>query len=162
MPSTDACHACHALCCVAPHYHPAIGFACEKAAHATCQHLHTERLDCTIHADLHQHGFNGCLAYQCHGAGPEISAEATADGLHWPSLATDDPRRPVLFERFLELQALYAALAELRSLAPNVGLENELAIHQAAIATLDPRERADRALELAMPIRLLCWQAELG
>lgn len=162
MSSSEACHACQALCCVAPHYHAAIGFAADKPAHSACPHLRQSRFDCRIHADLSRRGFQGCVDYRCYGAGPEMSAEAAAEGLSWPALAADDPRRRRLFERFLELQALYAALAELERLASSAGLTAELQRQRQQLASLTPAQRADQALELALPVRLLCWEAELG
>ncbi len=159
MSSIEQCDRCQAFCCVAPYYHPGIGFAEEKPAHHACRHLApTHR--CVQYTELHERGFPGCLDYRCHGAGPEVSAEAWAAGLEWHRL--EGPPRAALLERFLERQTLYSAVAELGSLAPKAGLERELQAALRRIAALSADELAHEALTLAMELRMLCWQAQEG
>lgn len=54
-------------------------FAIDKPAGIPCPHLSKHR--CTIHADLKDRGFTGCIAYECAGAGQHTIA--LFDGESW-------------------------------------------------------------------------------
>lgn len=69
----DDCAACVGLCCAALAFTQSADFAIDKPAGQPCPHL-SEQFTCAIHADLARHGFRGCSAYSCFGAGPRITA----------------------------------------------------------------------------------------
>jgi uncharacterized protein YjbI with pentapeptide repeats len=75
------CAACFGLCCVAPSFAVSPDFAIDKAAGEPCPNLQPDHR-CTIHAELGPQGFNGCVAYDCLGAGQKV-AQVTFGGRSW-------------------------------------------------------------------------------
>jgi hypothetical protein len=73
------CSRCAALCCVATSFAASEDFAIDKAAGERCVHLGRDHR-CTIHAELSSRGFPGCVAYECHGAGPRVTRDFAAEG----------------------------------------------------------------------------------
>lgn len=67
------CEACSALCCVTHPFDAQQGFGYDKPAHTPCQHLR-EDFACSIHAQLPERGFTGCVLYTCYGAGQRVTA----------------------------------------------------------------------------------------
>ena len=78
------CSACAALCCVIPPFDAIQGFGFDKPAETPCQHLCAD-FRCGIHADLVPRGFEGCVAFDCLGAGQRLTAMAVArfDSADW-------------------------------------------------------------------------------
>jgi len=68
------CENCAALCCVALAFDRSEMFAFDKAAGECCRHLERDGR-CSIHAQLAEKGFSGCVAYQCDGAGQRVVQE---------------------------------------------------------------------------------------
>jgi hypothetical protein len=66
------CSRCFALCCVVPAFTASADFALTKAAGAACPNLAAGDR-CTIHPQLRDRGFAGCTAYDCFGAGQQVS-----------------------------------------------------------------------------------------
>ena len=88
MPDPDLapdCSRCNALCCVLPPFVASAAFAYDKPACVACTHLVQDNA-CGIHAERSQHGFAGCAAYSCHGAGQRIT-QSVFKGRSW----RDDP-----------------------------------------------------------------------
>lgn len=71
------CSACVALCCVVPPFDADQGFGFDKPAQTPCQHLCADHR-CGIHESLASRGFEGCVAFDCLGAGQRLTAAAVA------------------------------------------------------------------------------------
>ncbi|NIZ13548.1 hypothetical protein [Phaeobacter sp. HF9A] len=75
------CSRCAALCCVAYPFEKDVGFGINKAVDTPCPKLSAGHA-CTIHRDLIDKGFSGCVAYSCAGAGQRVTQELF-DGESW-------------------------------------------------------------------------------
>ncbi|MFT7772358.1 hypothetical protein [Roseateles sp.] len=69
------CSACVALCCVIPPFDASQGFGFDKPAETPCRHLCADHR-CGIHDGLLERGFEGCVAFDCLGAGQRLTALA--------------------------------------------------------------------------------------
>ena len=69
------CSACVALCCVIPPFDASQGFGFDKPAETPCRHLCADHR-CGIHDGLVERGFEGCVAFDCLGAGQRLTALA--------------------------------------------------------------------------------------
>jgi hypothetical protein len=69
------CSACAALCCVIPPFDAAQGFGFDKPAEVACHHLCADHR-CGVHDELIPRGFEGCVAFDCLGAGQRLTAMA--------------------------------------------------------------------------------------
>lgn len=67
------CAQCVGLCCVAPAFDRSAEFAIDKPAGVACPNL-TKTHACAIHASLAEHGFGGCVRFDCLGAGQRVTA----------------------------------------------------------------------------------------
>jgi hypothetical protein len=73
-PSLKAdCQNCIALCCMALAFDKGAMFAIDKQAGTACPHLGKDHR-CVIHSNLKAKGFQGCINYDCEGAGQRVSA----------------------------------------------------------------------------------------
>lgn len=79
------CTRCVGLCCVALPFTASADFAFDKEAGVPCPHLEAD-FRCGIHARLREEGFRGCSAFDCFGAGQQVT-QATFEGRDW----RDDP-----------------------------------------------------------------------
>lgn len=68
------CEACYGICCVALPYAKSADFAMDKEGGAPCCNLCTD-YRCSIHEQLIEKGFHGCVSYECFGAGQHVSQE---------------------------------------------------------------------------------------
>ncbi|MGH2719588.1 MAG: pentapeptide repeat-containing protein [Actinomycetota bacterium] len=93
------CSRCVGLCCVAPGFAASADFAIDKAPGVPCPHLEGD-FRCSIHGELRPHGFAGCAAFDCLGAGQKV-AQVTFRGRDWRSGAK---------------QAMFSAFATMRQL----------------------------------------------
>jgi len=94
------CARCSALCCVALPYAASADFAYDKPAGRPCRHLNG--FACSIHAQLPERGFAGCVVFDCLGAGQQVT-QHTYDGVTWrdrPDLAGE------IFAAFLIMRQL--------------------------------------------------------
>jgi hypothetical protein len=66
------CARCAALCCTHLAFDTSPAFAYTKPAGVTCRHV-TPAGTCGIYASREARGFAGCVAYDCHGAGPRAT-----------------------------------------------------------------------------------------
>jgi len=64
-----------ALCCVIPPFDTEQGFGFDKPAEVPCLHLCADHR-CGIHDALIPRGFEGCVAFDCLGAGQRLTALA--------------------------------------------------------------------------------------
>lgn len=76
LPRVADCDQCAALCCTLLGFDASPAFAITKPEGVACPHLCAGR--CGIHASLVVRGFAGCVAYDCHGAGPHATARFAA------------------------------------------------------------------------------------
>lgn len=66
------CRRCKALCCILLPFDADQGFAFDKAAAIPCPNL-AGNFACSIHSSLAEHGFPGCVRFDCHGAGQYVT-----------------------------------------------------------------------------------------
>jgi hypothetical protein len=94
------CSHCSGLCCVAFPYAASADFAYDKPSGQACRHL--AGFSCSIHASLAERGFAGCTAFDCFGAGQQVT-QHTYRGVTWrdrPDLAVE------IFDAFLVMRQL--------------------------------------------------------
>ena len=99
------CSRCAGLCCVVPALTASADFAIDKAAGVPCPNLRDD-FGCAIHHRLVPAGFSGCAAYDCFGAGQQVTG-TTFGGEQWrhnPGAA------PAMFAAFQVMQALHELL----------------------------------------------------
>src|SRR6185312_5068651 len=101
---TADCSRCVGLCCVVPAFAASADFAIDKPAATPCPNLR-EDFRCTIHAELGQRGFRGCVAYDCFGAGQRVT-QATFAGSTWRTPSAAAP----MFAAFETVRALHELL----------------------------------------------------
>ncbi len=118
------CARCAGLCCVAPAFAASADFAVDKPAGAACPNLRAD-FRCGIHDQLRPAGFAGCAAYDCFGAGQQVT-QVTFGGRDWrrePALA------PSVFATFTVMRQLHELLwylTEALALAPAAPVHPEL------------------------------------
>ena len=66
------CENCLGLCCIAPPFAQSDEFAYSKAEGEPCRNLDANNR-CTIHDDLKDQGFTGCIKFECFGAGQKVT-----------------------------------------------------------------------------------------
>nr|WP_319487313.1 pentapeptide repeat-containing protein [uncultured Caproiciproducens sp.] len=96
------CEQCFGLCCVALYFSTQDGFPADKSAGTPCSNLDTD-FRCMVHGKLEELGLKGCAAYECFGAGQQVS-QVTFAGRDWrmePSSAD------LMFEAFLIMRQLH-------------------------------------------------------
>lgn len=96
------CSQCASLCCVSLHIEMSNKFAIDKPAGLPCPNLCSNG-DCKIHSDLTSSGFEGCVDYDCHGAGQRV-VQDLFNGKSWQ-------QAPELLEKmsedFTKMRRLY-------------------------------------------------------
>lgn len=118
------CKRCCGLCCVAPAFAASPDFAFDKGAGEPCPNL-TGDFRCSIHDSLQAHGFQGCVAYDCHGAGQKVTQVTFGgrDRRRSPGIA------PQMFEVFgvmRQVHTLMMYLSESLRLEPAEPLHEDL------------------------------------
>ena len=99
------CERCVGLCCVALPFADGADFALDKDAGVPCPNLGVDHR-CGIHDRLRPSGFSGCTAYDCFGAGQQIS-QVTFHGRDW---RTDPDVAAPMFEAFRSMRHLHELL----------------------------------------------------
>lgn len=118
------CEKCSGLCCVALHYMKADGFPGNKEAGTPCKHL-LPNFQCSIHSTLASKNLQGCLTYDCLGAGQKVTQIHCPDST-WrsnPGKANDIFRS---FQIVFQLHQMQWYLLEALSLVPNGQLKAEI------------------------------------
>jgi hypothetical protein len=137
------CSRCFALCCVLLPYSRGAGFGADKAGGVPCHHLADDDR-CSIHADLRERGWPGCVAFDCFGAGQQV-AQVTYGGTSWRE--HDD-------------------LGEMAAVLSVVRLLHEMLRHLAEVARRSPDPAAEelrrRVLEVrdGTPVELLTLEID--
>lgn len=103
------CSRCVGLCCVAPAFYAVQGFGFDKPAQTACRHLQPDHR-CGIHATLDAHGFSGCRAFDCYGAGQRATQACAPDG-NWRTSREAAARVFAVYDRLLVLHRLMALLS---------------------------------------------------
>ena len=149
---TPDCRNCDALCCVLLAFDQSQAFAFSKPAFEPCRNLVHNR--CTIHADLTDHGFGGCTAFNCHGAG-QLVTQTLFKTRSWRD---DLSLMPALDQAFRIQRRLHEALVLLQQTA-NLGLTAaQEATRQTLLETLSaPRD--EQALQSPEPQHALTQTA---
>lgn len=75
------CINCFGLCCVALPYGKSADFPFNKDGGSPCRNLCSNNL-CSIHDQLREQGFRGCVSYECFGAG-QIVSQSIYNGKDW-------------------------------------------------------------------------------
>jgi len=108
LPALEAdCSQCAALCCVLLPFDKSQAFAFDKAGGEPCKHLDACNA-CSIHEQLSDRGFMGCIAFDCHGAGQRVVQDIFT-GQTWrdnPALMTRMGRAFYSMRRIHELLLL--------------------------------------------------------
>lgn len=112
------CTRCAALCCIGPAFDRSDMFAIDKPASVACPNLDAEHL-CTIHENLEQRGFAGCVRFDCLGAGQRVTQELFA-GRSW----RDDPALVQPMTESLRIMHQVHELLQLLQTAARLPLNN--------------------------------------
>jgi uncharacterized protein YjbI with pentapeptide repeats len=121
------CDRCFALCCVAPAFSASADFAIDKPAGHPCPHLVQSSFRCAIHPRLRQEGFPGCAAYDCFGAGQQVS-QVTFGGRDWRGAPVTAKQMFEVFAVMRQLHELLWYLTEALKLPPARPLHGELGL----------------------------------
>lgn len=124
------CKNCFGLCCIALYFSKTDGFPADKPAGSPCANLNSD-YRCKIHNQLGRLGMKGCMAYECFGAGQQVS-QVTYTGQSWreqPSAAA------TMFDVFVivrQLNEMCWYLTEALSYEPEVFFREKLlnALHE--------------------------------
>lgn len=104
-PTAADCASCFGLCCVALPFDRVGGFPDDKPAGLPCRFL-TRDHACRVHDSLADRGLHGCTAYECFGAGQQVS-QVTFRGRSW----RDEPSTAAsMFAVFPVARALHEVL----------------------------------------------------
>lgn len=106
------CSNCAALCCVSLVFDQSDMFAFDKAAGEACPNLEACGR-CTIHEELEEKGFKGCVLYDCQGAGPHVTQEIFG-GQSWQE-------NPTLLKPMMEAFRIMRQVHELNLLLTEAG-----------------------------------------
>jgi uncharacterized protein YjbI with pentapeptide repeats len=142
------CEECFGLCCVAPSFTVSPDFAIDKAAGEPCPNLRRDHR-CTIHASLQVRGFNGCVAYDCLGAGQKVS-QVTFGGRSWRDAPHTAEQMFQTFRVVRQLQQLLFSVVGAMALPNCRQLHPDLAALRDEIDTLT-RDSADAIAAADLP-----------
>jgi len=104
------CSRCAGLCCVLLPFRAADGFGTDKPGGTPCTNLLVDNR-CGIHERLDESGWAGCTAYDCQGAGQQVTT-VTYAGRDWRSGEVNLAEMAAVFS---VMRVLHGMLAELGS-----------------------------------------------
>jgi len=130
------CSRCMGLCCVAPAFSASADFAIDKAAGRPCPNLQPD-FRCGIHDRLRRDGFPGCTAFDCFGAGQQVT-QVTFAGRDWRN--ESDPGQ--MFDAFAAMLLLHELLWYLTEA---LTLADARSAHAELVAACDTTEGLTRA-----------------
>ncbi|WP_404401798.1 hypothetical protein [Pelagibacterium halotolerans] len=99
------CSRCAALCCVALAFDRSKAFPFDKPAGTRCRHL-GDGYACTIHSELSERGFSGCVYFDCLGAGQKVTA--MFPGGPWRD---DRTLKPMVIEAFARMRRIHELIS---------------------------------------------------
>lgn len=132
------CARCVGLCCVAPAFSASADFAIDKPAGRACPNLGPD-FRCGIHHRLRQQGFPGCAAYDCFGAGQQVT-QVTFGGQDWRRVPRITGQMFAAFTVMRQLHELLWHLTEALALPAARSLHGELRRALAQTKRLTGRE----------------------
>jgi uncharacterized protein YjbI with pentapeptide repeats len=100
------CQNCFGLCCVALYFSKHDGFPTDKHAGVPCPNL-AQDYTCSIHENLSEQGLKGCIAYECFGAGQQVSQVTYGGGQGWRAEGADHSSSEQMFKVFLIMKQLH-------------------------------------------------------
>jgi uncharacterized protein YjbI with pentapeptide repeats len=118
------CTRCAGLCCVVPAFSASADFAIDKAAGQPCPNLQPD-FRCGIHERLRPEGFAGCVAYDCFGAGQQVTQVAFG-GRDWRRTPQVAAQMFAVFGIVRQLHELLWYLEEASTLPTNEALRSEI------------------------------------
>lgn len=104
------CANCAAYCCVALAFDQSDMFGFDKQAAEPCKHL-SQSNRCTIHNDLTEQGFAGCVRYNCFGAGQRVFSEVF-EGRSWRNHPSE---AQTMFDAYRVMHNVHEHLAMLKA-----------------------------------------------
>lgn len=128
------CSNCFGLCCVLLPFRREGGFGIDKDSGEACLHLDASD-GCGIHSRLHESGWPGCAAFDCFGAGQQVS-RVTYGGTSWRD-HDDLGEMAAVLSVMRQLHEMLAHLSEVARRTPNAAPPAELA-EIAALTRADP------------------------
>jgi uncharacterized protein YjbI with pentapeptide repeats len=126
------CGSCVGLCCVALAFATSADFAFDKPAGDACPNLRPDSR-CGIHPRLREEGMPGCVAYDCFGAGQQVT-QVTFAGSDWRRSPGTAVR---MFDAFTVMRQLHELLWYL---AEALALPDARSVHRELQAALDEIE----------------------
>ncbi|SEK17850.1 hypothetical protein [Pacificibacter marinus] len=134
---TSDCANCAGLCCVGLSFQKGDDFAIDKASGTPCPNLdRTHR--CKIHTTLHKDGFEGCIKFDCAGAGQRVT-QMRFNGESWQ----DSPELLFAMMRdFENLRPLHERMIQLKEAGLNT-LSEPLETERLALIARSARVWAD-------------------
>ncbi len=159
-PRADCSH-CAALCCIVFAFDKSEAFAVDKPAGTPCPNLDPQNR-CRIHDKRETEGFNGCIGYDCAGAGQRVTQDLF-DGRSWrDDLSLLQP----MTEAFADMRAaidLEDLLAAASALPLNPSDQRQLSDLQAAFTEHQPwtRQSLPELHTSALPAKIKAFLASL-
>ena len=112
------CRRCFGLCCVLLPFRREGGFGRDKGSGEPCHHLAADDR-CGIHDTLREDGWPGCAAFDCFGAGQQVS-QVTYAGVSWRD-HDDLGEMAAVLSVMRQLHEMVAHLSEVQRRAPHPG-----------------------------------------
>lgn len=100
------CEKCCGLCCVALYFSKIGGFPEDKNSGIACKNLQND-YKCKIHSKLSANGLKGCMAYDCFGAGQQIT-RLLSKKPKWRTISAED--NDMIFKAFMTVMQLHHTL----------------------------------------------------
>jgi len=95
------CTKCAAFCCIALQFKQEDHFPYDKEKDVPCKHL-DDCFSCTVHTELSERGYQGCIDFSCHGAGPHLTQLYAKED--WQS---NPEKTQEVYEKFHFLRAVF-------------------------------------------------------
>lgn len=134
---TSDCAKCAGLCCLGLSFQKGDDFAIDKASGEPCPNLDRDHR-CKIHATLKDDGFEGCIKFDCAGAGQRVT-EMRFNGETWQ----EHPELMFAMMRdFENLRPLHERMVQLTE-AGKSDLPEDLEAERAALLKRTARVWAD-------------------
>lgn len=134
---TSDCSNCAALCCLGMSFQKGDDFAIDKASGTPCPNLGFDHR-CKIHSTLKDDGFEGCIKFDCAGAGQRVT-QMRFNGESWQ----DSPELLFAMMRdFENLRPLHERMVQLEE-AGKHALPEDLETERLALLTRTARIWAD-------------------
>lgn len=106
QPFNIKCEECCGLCCIALYFSKTEGFPENKDAGIPCKNLLTN-YKCKIHPELSDSGLKGCSAYDCFGAGQQVTSLMQKKP-EWNTIAPEE--KSIIFNAFLKVMQIHHTL----------------------------------------------------